>query len=120
MPYNTFLLRRQTNTLTRARNLEIGGQTLDVLYENSDKQCEELLYTIHEKKTAALLKAAMLAGAYAAGASDEELEKIRSDCLNGVLRCGDCKARTAELMEEFMDDLKDKQIEAREIAKTLI
>ena len=51
---------------------------------------------------------------------DEELEKIRQDCLNGTLRCGDCKVRTAELMEEFMEDLKEKQIEAREIAKTLI
>ena len=51
---------------------------------------------------------------------DEELEKIRNDCLNGTLRCGDCKARTAELMEEFLDDLHEKQIEAREIAKTLI
>ena len=51
---------------------------------------------------------------------DKELEKIRQDCLNGTLRCGDCKVRTAELMEEFMEDLKEKQVEAREIAKTLI
>ena len=51
---------------------------------------------------------------------DKELEQIRTDCLNGTLRCGDCKARTAELMEEFFDDLHEKQIEAREIAKTLI
>ena len=51
---------------------------------------------------------------------DNELEEIRQDCLNGTLRCGDCNVRTAELMEEFMDDLKEKQVEAREIAKTLI
>ena len=51
---------------------------------------------------------------------DKELEKIRQDCLSGTLRCGDCKVRTAELMEEFMADLKEKQVEAREIAKTLI
>ena len=51
---------------------------------------------------------------------DKELEALRQDCLNGTLRCGDCKARTAELMSEFMDDLHDKQIEAKEIAKTLI
>ena len=51
---------------------------------------------------------------------DKELEKIRQDCLSGTLRCGDCKVRTAELMEEFMEDLKEKQVEAREIAKTLI
>ena len=51
---------------------------------------------------------------------DEELAKIRQDCLNGTLRCGDCKMKTAELMEKFMDDLHEKQIEAAEIAKTLI
>ena len=51
---------------------------------------------------------------------DSELEKIRSDCLNGTLRCGECKVRTADLMEKFMDDLHEKQIEAKEIAKTLI
>lgn len=51
---------------------------------------------------------------------DRELEQIRHDCLNGTLRCGDCKMKTAELMEEFMDDLHEKQVEASEIAKTLI
>ena len=50
----------------------------------------------------------------------KELEQIRHDCLNGTLRCGDCKMRTAELMEEFMDDLHEKQDEARELANTLI
>ena len=51
---------------------------------------------------------------------DEELAQIRQDCLNGTLRCGDCKMKTAELMEKFMDELHEKQIEAAEIAKTLI
>ena len=51
---------------------------------------------------------------------DSELEKIRNECLNGTLRCGECKVRTAELMEKFMDDLHEKQVEASEIAKTLI
>ena len=27
---------------------------------------------------------------------DSELEKIRHECLDGTLRCGDCKVRTAE------------------------
>ncbi len=51
---------------------------------------------------------------------DEELKKIRTECLNGTLRCGDCKLRTADLMKEFFEDLKVKQVEASEIAKTLI
>ena len=51
---------------------------------------------------------------------DEELEKIRMGCLDGTSRCGDCKMRAAELMQEFFEDLKEKQVEAREIARVLI
>ena len=51
---------------------------------------------------------------------DSELEKIRQECLGGHLRCGDCKQKTSELMREFFEDLKDKQVEASEIAKTLL
>lgn len=51
---------------------------------------------------------------------EKELEKIRTECLNGTLRCGECKVRTAELMEKFMDELHEKQQEASEIANTLI
>lgn len=51
---------------------------------------------------------------------DKELEKIRGECLEGKLRCGDCKARTAELMQRYFEDLKDKQVEASEIAQTII
>ena len=51
---------------------------------------------------------------------DGELEKIREECLSGQLRCGDCKARTSELMQKYFEDLKDKQVEAAEIAKTIL
>lgn len=51
---------------------------------------------------------------------DSELEKIREECLNGTLRCGDCKAKTAERMQEYFEDLKDKQVEAAEIAQTIL
>ena len=51
---------------------------------------------------------------------DRELEKIREECLDGKLRCGDCKARTAELMQKYFEDLKDKQVEASEIAQTIL
>ena len=30
---------------------------------------------------------------------DGELEKIREECLAGNLRCGECKAKTAELIK---------------------
>jgi len=51
---------------------------------------------------------------------DKELEKIRHDCLDGSLRCGDCKAKASELMVEMFDEIHDKQDEAREIANNLI
>ena len=85
---------------TGLRNM-IGGQTLDVLYENSDKQCEELLYTIHEKKTAALLKAAMLAGAYAAGASNEECDIID--------KYASCIGLTFQITDDILDVISDKE-----------
>lgn len=51
---------------------------------------------------------------------DGDLEKIREECLNGTLRCGDCKAHASELMKKMFEDLADKQEDAREIAKNLI
>ncbi len=51
---------------------------------------------------------------------DNELDKIRKECLSGQLRCGDCKARTSELMKEYFEELKDKQVEASEIAQTIL
>lgn len=51
---------------------------------------------------------------------DKELERIRKSCLDGTLRCGDCKAHASELMEKMFDELSDKQTEAQEIANTLI
>lgn len=51
---------------------------------------------------------------------DKELEKIRHDCLDGSLRCGDCKAKASELIVEMFDEIHDKQDEAREIANNLI
>lgn len=51
---------------------------------------------------------------------ENELLKIRNDCLNGTLRCGDCKAIASELIEKMLNNLKDKQIEAREIVDSVI
>ena len=51
---------------------------------------------------------------------DKDLEKIREECLDGQLRCGDCKVKTAELMQKYFENLKDKQVEASEIAKTIL
>ncbi len=50
---------------------------------------------------------------------DEELNKIREECLNGTLLCGHCKVHTAELMKDFFEDLHTKKEESLEIAKSL-
>lgn len=50
---------------------------------------------------------------------DEELKKIREECLDGTLLCGHCKVHTAELMKDFFEDLETKKEESLEIANTL-
>lgn len=51
----------------------IGGQTADIEAEKKDRLTREQLLFIHEKKTAALIQASMMAGAVLAGAGEEEL-----------------------------------------------
>lgn len=50
---------------------------------------------------------------------DEELKKIREECLDGTLLCGHCKVHTAELMKDFFEDLETKKEESLEIANNL-
>ena len=50
---------------------------------------------------------------------DEELKKIHDECKCGTLLCGECKGKTANLIEEFMNDLSKKQEDSLEIAKNL-
>lgn len=51
--------------------------------------------------------------------SDDELKKIHEECKDGTLLCGACKARTAELMKDFFENLATKKEDSLEIAKTL-
>lgn len=61
----------------------IGGQTADVEAELQDQQVtEELLYFIHEFKTAALIQAAMMIGAVLAGADEEAISKMEKAAYN--------------------------------------
>ena len=55
----------------------IGGQTADIEAENLGHQVtiEHLLF-IHEHKTAALIQAAMMAGAVMAGAGEEQISLV--------------------------------------------
>jgi len=50
----------------------IGGQVIDMMSENMQIPLEQL-YTMHRKKTGALIKASIVSGAMAGGAEDAEL-----------------------------------------------
>ena len=59
----------------------IGGQVIDV--KETGKQIDrEILDTIYELKTSALIEASMMVGAILAGATDEELEKVEQMASN--------------------------------------
>ena len=53
----------------------IGGQAMDLFYENKEITLDRLK-EIHDRKTGALLKVSLTAGALVAGARDEDVEKI--------------------------------------------
>lgn len=59
----------------------IGGQTVDV--ENDGKPItKDMLDFIYELKTGALIEASMMTGAVLAGASDENIEKVKAVAIN--------------------------------------
>lgn len=61
----------------------IGGQTADIEAEGQETpvSCGQLLF-IHENKTAALIQAAMMAGAVLAGASGEQIQALEKCAYN--------------------------------------
>lgn len=55
----------------------IGGQIVDLENENKSKVSEETLTYMHNRKTGALIRASVLVGAMASGASAEETELLK-------------------------------------------
>ena len=55
----------------------IGGQVVDVESEGQEIDTDTM-YFIHKNKTAALIEAAMMVGAYLAGAVDDDVKKVES------------------------------------------
>ncbi|MGH9729730.1 MAG: polyprenyl synthetase family protein [Candidatus Acidiferrales bacterium] len=55
----------------------VGGQVADIEAEGKPVDAAELEY-IHRSKTAALIRASIVAGALAGGASDEDVERLRT------------------------------------------
>ncbi len=50
---------------------------------------------------------------------DNELKKIYDSCKLGLVLCGECKRRAAELLVKWLSDHQEKLEKAREIAKSL-
>jgi geranylgeranyl diphosphate synthase, type II len=83
----------------------VGGQSLDIAYENQGFPFE-ILQRIHESKTGALLTAAVHAGAVAAGADPAEQEKL----VTYGNRIG--------LAFQIVDDLLDETATTEQLGKT--
>ncbi|MCF0150571.1 MAG: polyprenyl synthetase family protein [Firmicutes bacterium] len=83
----------------------VAGQVADV--ENEHKQCSaEMLDYIHDNKTAAFIRASILAGGYLGGADENRMEALRT--------YGDCLG----LAFQIMDDIQDVIGNAQELGKT--
>ncbi|MDF2520619.1 MAG: polyprenyl synthetase family protein [Clostridia bacterium] len=63
--------------ISKASGVEgmIGGQCIDLYYENREADIE-ILNKMHEKKTGALIKAPLIAGAFIAGAAEDDIIRI--------------------------------------------
>lgn len=83
----------------------VGGQSLDIAYENQDVPFE-ILQTIHKSKTGALLTGAVHAGAVAAGAGPVEQEKL--------VQYGN----QIGLAFQIVDDLLDETSTTEQLGKT--
>lgn len=59
----------------------VGGQTVDVIHEGKEMDLETIMY-IHNLKTAALIEAAMMAGAVLGGATQKETDRIEKIAKN--------------------------------------
>lgn len=98
----------------------IGGQCADIMAQGQDRTMgvetpsaeireneEALLVFIHEHKTAALIQAAMMAGAILAGAPEEKIGEIE--------KC----ARNIGLAFQIQDDILDVTGDSRELGKSI-
>jgi len=100
-------VRRAVLELARAAGAEgmVGGQQLDLEGEGSTSTVEKAA-AIHEKKTAALLRAAVLLGAILAGASDEDVDALGE------------YGRALGLAFQVADDVLDATSSAEDLGKS--
>lgn len=51
---------------------------------------------------------------------DEKLKEIYQDCQKGNIMCGECKQKTAELLENFFQSLSTKRERAKDVAESIL
>ena len=64
----------------------IGGQTVDVINENKEKDIDTINF-IHKLKTAALIEGAMMVGAILAGVDEQAVETVEEIATNVGIAC---------------------------------
>lgn len=79
----------------------IGGQVVDIISEGKSISEQQLKY-MHSKKTGALIKAAVLSGAYLADAPEEDISKLKS--------YGDKLGLTFQIIDDILDVEGDTKI----------
>jgi geranylgeranyl diphosphate synthase, type II len=77
----------------------VGGQVLDVLHEGREGT-KEILESIHRNKTAALIRAAVLAGAFVAGVDDEMIARFTT--------YGDSVGLAFQIRDDLLDAYGDE------------
>lgn len=84
----------------------IGGQVVDIISEGKSISEQQLKY-MHSKKTGALIKAAVLSGAYLAGAPEEDISKFKN--------YGEKLGLTFQIIDDILDVEGDTKILGKKI-----
>ncbi|MDL2234803.1 polyprenyl synthetase family protein [Christensenellaceae bacterium OttesenSCG-928-L17] len=85
----------------------VAGQCLDLKNEGKEQVTKETLYAIHKGKTAAMIKAAIEAGAYCAGADAQQMDALRAF------------GEAYGLLFQITDDILDETGNAKSLGKSI-
>lgn len=86
----------------------VGGQVMDIIYENKEGT-KNILHYIHSHKTAAMLRAAVRIGAIAGGAKARELKNFT--------RYGDAIGLAFQIMDDILDVEGDEETVGKKLKK---
>lgn len=89
----------------------IGGQVVDILSEDKKIEIDELNY-MHSKKTGALIKASILAGAVVAGAAEADLEILAS--------YGEKLGLAFQVKDDILDIIGDTSVLGKKVKSDLV